>query len=269
MPSFKKSPPELVARFGRVAAQVPGAARKQMFGYPVCVVSGNMFMGLHEDYLFLRLAAPERAGLIERLVARLFEPMPGRPMTEYVVIPAEIIEGPTIDDWVQRSFASAQTLPPKTPKTPKTERIVMAHAEQDRHEVRLSEHTNKQWRSGVLDVSKASGDGAGAIYRQIMKGPGGRKIKATTASPDFERPTRLAFEVIAGPARPTGSYELRPESPTSTSVTFTLDLEPRGVAKIMGLNDQPSNAKGSRVDHRIETSSGTVGDDVRCRQAIY
>lgn len=129
MPSFKKSPPELVARFGRVAAQVPGAARKQMFGYPVCVVSGNMFMGLHEDYLFLRLAAPERAGLIERLVARLFEPMPGRPMTEYVVIPAEIIEGPTIDDWVQRSFASAQTLPPKTPKTPKTERIVMAHAE--------------------------------------------------------------------------------------------------------------------------------------------
>ena len=32
MPSFKKSPPELVARFGRVAAKVPGAARKQISG---------------------------------------------------------------------------------------------------------------------------------------------------------------------------------------------------------------------------------------------
>lgn len=86
----------------------------------------------------------------------------------------------------------------------------------------------------MLDVSKASGDGAGAIYRQIMKGPGGRKIRGDYRVTDFERPTRLAFEVIAGPARPTGSYELRPETPTSTSVTFTLDLKPRGVAKLMG-----------------------------------
>jgi uncharacterized protein YndB with AHSA1/START domain len=94
--------------------------------------------------------------------------------------------------------------------------------------------TNKQWRSGVLDIAKASGDGAGAIYRQTMKGPGGRKIQGDYRVTRLERPTRLAFEVIAGPARPTGSYELRAESPTSTSVTFTLDLEPRGLAKIMG-----------------------------------
>lgn len=94
--------------------------------------------------------------------------------------------------------------------------------------------TNKQWRSGVLDITKASGDGEGAIYRQTMKGPGGRKIQGDYRVTRFDRPTRLAFEVIAGPARPTGSYELRPESPTSTSVTFTLDLEPRGLAKLMG-----------------------------------
>jgi hypothetical protein len=119
MPSFKKSPPELVARFDQIATQVPGATRKQMFGYPVCVVSGNMFMGLHDDYLFLRLAAPDRAILLDQPGARLFAPMPGRPMAEYVVVPAEIIDGPTIDEWVQRSFAYAQDLPPKTPKTPK------------------------------------------------------------------------------------------------------------------------------------------------------
>ena len=187
-------------------------------------------MGLHEDYLFLRLAAPERAGLIERLVARLFEPMPGRPMTEYVVIPAEIIEGPTIDDWVQRSFASAQTLPPKTPKTPKTERIVMAHAEKT---VMINQPPTSSGVAACSTSPKRQGTGP-AIYRQIMKGPGGRKIRGDYRVTDFERPTRLAFEVIAGPARPTGSYELRPETPTSTSVTFTLDLKPRGVAKLMG-----------------------------------
>jgi TfoX/Sxy family transcriptional regulator of competence genes len=122
MPSFKKSPPELVARFDEIAAQVPGATRKQMFGYPVCVVSGNMFMGLHDDYLFLRLAAPDRAILFDQHGARVFAPMPGRLMTEYVVVPAEIMDGPTIDEWVQRSFGYAQNLPPKTPnklKTPK------------------------------------------------------------------------------------------------------------------------------------------------------
>jgi hypothetical protein len=119
-PSFNKPPSELVARFDQIAAQVPDATRKQMFGYPVCIVSGNMFRGLHDDYLFLRLATPDRAVLVDQLGARPFEPMPGRPMTEYVVVPAEIIHGPTIDDWVQRSFAYAQDLPPKTPKTPKT-----------------------------------------------------------------------------------------------------------------------------------------------------
>jgi uncharacterized protein YndB with AHSA1/START domain len=94
--------------------------------------------------------------------------------------------------------------------------------------------TNTQWRSGVLDITKASGDGAGAIYRQTLKGPGGRKVQGDYRVTRFDRPTRLDFEVIAGPARPTGSYKLRPEAPTSTSLTFTLDLEPRGFAKLMG-----------------------------------
>jgi uncharacterized protein YndB with AHSA1/START domain len=58
--------------------------------------------------------------------------------------------------------------------------------------------TNTQWRSGVIDITKASGDGAGATYRQTLKGPGGRKIQGDYRVTGFDRPTRLAFEVIAG-----------------------------------------------------------------------
>ena len=35
-----------------------------------------------------------------------------------------------------------------------------------------------RWRPGVLDVSHQSGEGLGAIYRQGVKGPGGRRIAA-------------------------------------------------------------------------------------------
>ena len=44
------------------------------------------------------------------------------------------------------------------------------------------------WRPGVLDVALASGSGVGAIYRQGVRGPGGRRIDAdyevTALEPD-------------------------------------------------------------------------------------
>src|SRR5262249_50891491 len=66
MPTFRKSPPELVARFDELASLAGDADRKQMFGYPTCVLRGNMFMGLHEDSLILRLAEPDPADVVSR-----------------------------------------------------------------------------------------------------------------------------------------------------------------------------------------------------------
>jgi uncharacterized protein YndB with AHSA1/START domain len=93
--------------------------------------------------------------------------------------------------------------------------------------------TTALWRSGIVSISKASGDGVGAVYRQRLNGPMGRQIDGDYRITAFDRPTRIAFEVIAGPARPTGTYELRELSPTSTAVTFSLNLEPRGLTKLM------------------------------------
>src|SRR5215210_6506686 len=49
MPSFSKSPPELVERFAAVLAEYPQAQRKPMFGYPAAFVGGNMATSLFRD----------------------------------------------------------------------------------------------------------------------------------------------------------------------------------------------------------------------------
>lgn len=88
-----------------------------MFGYPVCVLSGNMFMGLHEDSFILRLAEADRAEFLGRYDARLFEPMPGRPMKEYIVVPPSLVyDDAIISEWVRRSRTRAEQLPAKKPK---------------------------------------------------------------------------------------------------------------------------------------------------------
>jgi len=92
-----------------------------------------------------------------------------------------------------------------------------------------------KWRPDVTEVHLASGTASsvGAVYAQTMKGPGGRAIRGDYRITLTEVPTRLDFEVIAGPARPTGSFELVELSPTSTEVSFTLDLIPKGLMKLM------------------------------------
>jgi uncharacterized protein YndB with AHSA1/START domain len=92
---------------------------------------------------------------------------------------------------------------------------------------------NPRWRSGVIDISKQSGEGEGTVYRQTLRGPGGRTMDGDYRITTFERPNRLAFEVIAGPARPLGSFVLTSDGPSSTSVTFTLDLASKGLTKLM------------------------------------
>jgi TfoX/Sxy family transcriptional regulator of competence genes len=115
MPSFQKAPPDLVRRFDEIVELLPEARRRPMFGYPTCVVNGNLFMGLHQDRFFLRLGEADRASFVSSFGASLFEPMPGRPMREYVVVPPDLLEGPVVEKWASRALAFAQTLPPKLP----------------------------------------------------------------------------------------------------------------------------------------------------------
>jgi uncharacterized membrane protein len=89
-----------------------------------------------------------------------------------------------------------------------------------------------QWRRGVLDIARVSGEGVGARYRQGVKGPFGRRIPADIEITERRESELISFRGIAGPVRPHGRYELSSEGGT-TRVRFTLDAELAGARRLM------------------------------------
>ncbi len=111
---WTKPPEALVALFGELVDGLPGAELRQMFGCPVAFVSGNMLSGLHQSSMMLRLSEVDRAAFQKRYAARLFEPIPGRIMREYVVLPGSLVGDPReLKKWVARGHAYVASLPPK------------------------------------------------------------------------------------------------------------------------------------------------------------
>jgi uncharacterized membrane protein len=93
---------------------------------------------------------------------------------------------------------------------------------------------NARWRPAVLSISHdaSSPGGVGAIYRQQLKGPGGRPIAADYEIVEAQPDRLITFRVIAGPARPTGTYHFS-ERDGATTVHFTLDFQPSGLGRLM------------------------------------
>jgi TfoX/Sxy family transcriptional regulator of competence genes len=120
-PIWKRVPPELIEFLAKALAPFP-CERKSMFGCPVWFVNGNMFAGLHQDNLFIRLPAADQALLFKTYdEATLFEPMAGRPMKEYAVIPESLYgDGVDFRKWLDRSYGYAASLPRKEPKKAST-----------------------------------------------------------------------------------------------------------------------------------------------------
>jgi uncharacterized membrane protein len=88
------------------------------------------------------------------------------------------------------------------------------------------------WRSSVLDVAKVSGNGVGEIWKQGVKGPGGRRIDADYEVTAWEPGRRMAFRAIAGPVRPTGEYTFAHED-GGTRLSFSLDAQLSGLKKLL------------------------------------
>ncbi len=113
MPSFPKSPPELVERFAAVLGRYPDAQRKKMFGYPAAFVGGNMATGLFGDNWVVRLPDGEIEDA-KAAGAGPFEVMPGRTMKAFVLIPAtDVADDVAIVRWVERGLARAASMPAK------------------------------------------------------------------------------------------------------------------------------------------------------------
>src|SRR5690242_17238664 len=117
MPKFEKASAALTEMFHRLIPDDARIERRQMFGWPTCFVNGNMFTGLHGERMIFRLGEAERTQFLKLPGAAEFEPMPGRKMTGYVVLPGEAITDERLArEWVRRALAYAGSLPAKQKK---------------------------------------------------------------------------------------------------------------------------------------------------------
>jgi TfoX/Sxy family transcriptional regulator of competence genes len=115
MPKFVPAAEATKQRFAGLIAQIPQAEPRKMFGYPCAFVNGQMFFGVFGNALMLRLSDEDRAAFLKLPGAKLFEPMPGRPMKEYVEIPPALLQSESeLLKWVNKGQAWVQPLPAKS-----------------------------------------------------------------------------------------------------------------------------------------------------------
>jgi len=90
---------------------------------------------------------------------------------------------------------------------------------------------DQSWRPHVKEIAPDGPPGKGAKIHQVVEGPMGRGIAADIEVTAYEPPTRYAFQVVAGPARPKGEFRFTP-SGAGTEVSFSLSAELGGLKKL-------------------------------------
>ncbi len=108
---WKKVPPELITRFDAALPSGADVQRRQMFGCPCAFVNGNMFAGLHEDRLMVRV--PDEAAAHPAVIM-------GKTMKEYALLPGAVgLSAKAFADWIERGYRYTRGLPPKVAKAAK------------------------------------------------------------------------------------------------------------------------------------------------------
>lgn len=98
--------------FEALLPEAPGVAMRPMFGNYAGFVDGNMFLCLFGDQVAVRLDEAERAELLSVTGSEPFEPVSGRPMKEYIVLPEHWRDSPELaEEWVDRSLEYAAAMP--------------------------------------------------------------------------------------------------------------------------------------------------------------
>lgn len=137
--SFPKADPAATAFFHDLVPTAPNVAVRPMFGHTAAFVNGNMFLGVFGDRMLVRLAESDRTKLLAESGAGPFEPMAGRPMREYVLLPPDWQDDPSLARaWVSRSIGYAGSLPAKGKSKPKAAKSAAAA-------------TKRRLRAGNLD----------------------------------------------------------------------------------------------------------------------
>ncbi len=91
----------------------PDVSVSKMFGMPAIKIGKNAFSGEWEGSMVFKLAAdsPEHTSALKLAGAKLFDPMGGRPMREWVVVPPS-----NADNWLELARAALQYVSSKQSK---------------------------------------------------------------------------------------------------------------------------------------------------------
>jgi TfoX/Sxy family transcriptional regulator of competence genes len=117
--AWKKSPPELIATFEKAKPKDPAVQQRPMFGYPAFFLNGKMFAGTFQEKIVVKFG--DDRSVPGAKTAKGFEPMPGRPMTGFVVVPETVVKSPAkLRTWIDHAHAYAKTQPAKKPPPKKT-----------------------------------------------------------------------------------------------------------------------------------------------------
>jgi hypothetical protein len=72
---------------GAALAESDGTAISAMFGMPALKIGGKAFAGYWQDSMVFKLTGEPHTRALTQPDAKLFEPMKGRPMKEWVELP--------------------------------------------------------------------------------------------------------------------------------------------------------------------------------------
>jgi TfoX/Sxy family transcriptional regulator of competence genes len=114
---WEKASVELSEILTRAAEPFALVERRKMFGGLTLFLNGHMFAAIHGAKIVLRMSEQDRQDAQTKSGALPFEPMPGRVMKEYVVVPESVWSSPdSLDKWMAKSIEFVGALPPKVPK---------------------------------------------------------------------------------------------------------------------------------------------------------
>src|SRR5438874_2895612 len=92
--AWKKSSEEAVKRFVGALPNAAARGRRKMFGYEACFVAGGFWAGMYQDDIVLKLPDEVKDAQPALTNAAHFDPMGGRPMKQWWVVPRKISASP-------------------------------------------------------------------------------------------------------------------------------------------------------------------------------
>lgn len=100
-------------RIRSIVSHWPNTSSRKMFGGVCHLLHGNMFCGVHKDYLILRIGREQAQIALESFHVKPFD-ITGKPMKGWVMVASKGFKKEAVlKVWLNQARVFAKSLPPK------------------------------------------------------------------------------------------------------------------------------------------------------------